>query len=146
VSCRIQPWSISDSPRSNYPEGIFRISSGSGEKTVVFSDRYLQELSKLPNKSKDSQAAQIQFISRGFGVASNLPTTLEKILPQVHETLAEACGDASMSLPDNVVRKLEQKMPQLLSFLDNPIDHEPWERMSGTSLLDDEETMETGLM
>lgn len=41
---------------------------------------------------------------------------------------------------------LERQMPNLITFMESPIDQELWERMSATSLLEDRETIETNFM
>lgn len=62
------------------------------------------------------------------------------------EKLDEVWAKEGPSIIESSITDLQRQIPNLITFMESPIDQELWERMSATSLLEDGETIETNFM
>ena len=113
---------------------------------MVYDKDYLRQIDELPETSKDSTLSRARFVGRGFSLSLRLPLALQEIYPSIEDELAKVLNSQMEELSSTAIRNLEQRMPHLISFMESTIDNEPWERLSGTILLEDGETVETGLV
>ena len=119
---------------------------GPFSKTVVYSPILIEQLESTEEPVTDPLPSQIRMLQHGWGLSSRHIKEAESVFSDVFAELQNIFERDGPQILNAAIRKLEQKMTSLVTFADSPIDLEYWERMSGTVLLDDDETVETNLM
>jgi hypothetical protein len=132
--------------RDQNKPGLYNLNLWYSQKTVVYSTKLLQELDHIPPQAKDSLPSRIEVVSRGFGTSSRLPAKLAQVLPAFEAELKSNLEFQMPPITKNGLRRLEILVPSMISFLDNPIDQHFWERMSGTTVCENGQAVETGLL
>jgi hypothetical protein len=94
----------------------------------------------------DNKSVETQFAQSAFGLTFKDTASYEALMPEVAELLQKYLQEAETKLIDETIRRLERQLPNLVSFMESPIDQEPWERVSGSIVMEDGKTVETGLV
>jgi hypothetical protein len=120
---------------------------GPYSKIVVHSASLIKQLEDAEGLATDSLNSLVQALQLGWGLPSKLREVTETVLPRVLNDLEEIYARDGPEILKNALRKLEQEIPNMITFSDSVVDQEYWERMSMTSLVEsDEEVVETSLM
>jgi hypothetical protein len=132
--------------RAICPQGIFSVRLGSFSKTVVYSPQLIEQIEDVEQSSIDPLASKIRMLQHGWGLSSGNAKIAEGVFSDVLAEIDHIFERDGPKILNGAIRSLEQRIHTLVTFADNTIDLEYWERMSGTVLLEDEKTVETNLL
>jgi hypothetical protein len=131
--------------RNVCPQGIYSILLGPFSKIVVYSPLLIKQLEEQRD-AIDPGPSVIRTLQHAWGLPSKHGEAAGEILSQVLSRIQTLFDQQGPEILATTIRKLEQRMPNFITFMGSPIDQEYWERISGTVLLDDGETVETNFI
>jgi hypothetical protein len=143
----LDPSSTLRGAKEQFPQGIFSVKLGRSLKTYVYSSFLSKDLLDPRHEKQTSPAeSKLRFLQNGFGLPLRFSQRFLEIWPGLQTSITDMDKDFGKALEAEALKSMERQMPDLISFASSPIDSEQWERVSGTILLDDKETVETGLV
>jgi hypothetical protein len=130
--------------RNSFPYGLFSIKWGTVRKTVVYSRSLIKDLNTSNEAIIDKEPGQKALLESGFALPKIPYPDIYRLDKELEKLLSSKAK--SQDLINQAIGRLEKELPTLVSFTPSPIDQQPWERMAGTFLQEDGQTIETGLL
>ena len=132
--------------RDEYYYGLYSVRIGLQKRTIIYSPGLIENLRVTEDSGLDDKSTQARFMKAAFELPSIDSASYEAVLPEVDNVLRDYLKNGEAKLVKDTIRRLERHLPNLVTFMESPIDQEPWERVSGTIVLEDGKTVETGLV
>ncbi|KAF2669181.1 hypothetical protein BT63DRAFT_455157 [Microthyrium microscopicum] len=133
--------------KDEYPQGLFSVKQGSRTKIYIYGSTLSKDVLSSDNASKlDKAEPTLRLLQSGFGMPLRYSTKFMDMWPEFRDNIQSIDQEFGKKLETDAIKSLERQMPDMISFSTSPIDQHQWERVSGTWLLEDMETTETGLM
>jgi hypothetical protein len=133
--------------KEQFPQGTFSVKLGGQLKTYIYSRFLSKDLLDTHNEKHTSPAeTKLRFLQNGFGLPLRFSQRFLEIWPSVQTSITDIDKNFGKKIEAEALKLIERQMPDFISFANSNIDAQQWERVSGTILLDDKETVETGLV
>lgn len=133
--------------KEQFQQGVFSIKLGRQLKTYIYSSSLIADLLDARNDQHTSPSeTKLRFLQNGFGLPLRFSRRFLEIWPSLSKSIDTVDEDVAYKLKIDAIKNMERQMSDLISFASSNIDAQPWERVSGTILLEDNETVETGIV
>jgi cytochrome P450 len=131
------PFSLMSKARDQSLHGIFALNLGTTTHNIISDPNLVKGVMRQKESAVQFQPMAWTIVQRLFGI----PSSSKAKYDAVWEELTSISARTLMKEPylgnmlKRTIRGLEENIPQMVSFMDSPIDQQPWERRANATLI-----------
>ncbi|KAF2417996.1 cytochrome P450 [Tothia fuscella] len=142
------PEALLNQARNVFPSGIFALKLGKYRHNVVYSPGLIQNLLSQLKSNKDTQDMRSTVMINVFGMDSKYAGTYFQIKPNLARAISPHLEFTSGTNErfDDLLKRLQGNLPDLVTFNPSMVDQEPWERLGFVTPSEDGNEAEASLL